>query len=192
MSHEAPTAMQCRDTSQTSDPGQTATGPARVRWTRARASWRPGLARRTRGQALVAMALLMPVLLFFGLACIQFAIIFKTYIDVQNVTRDAARWVSVHPQVLDSTNDATIRARLPSGIKTARLTTAYSPQCTTVSGGKCTAAATRNTGDPISVTSTYNITDILFLPSTLGWGSWAISIPTLLPSYTITMQVEPS
>ena len=34
---------------------------------------------------------MMPVILLFGLACIQMALIFKAYIDVQNVTRDATR-----------------------------------------------------------------------------------------------------
>jgi Flp pilus assembly protein TadG len=153
-------------------------------------------ARRSRGQSLVELALVMPVLLFFGLGCVQFALLFRTYDDMVQVTRDAARWVAVHPQVADGgtgVNDGTtlgtVRGRLPSGISTSRLTMSINPACAATSGGVCTG---RTTGASIAVTSSYNITDVLFLPTTLGWGSWSISIPATLPSYTITMQVEPS
>jgi Flp pilus assembly protein TadG len=147
------------------------------------------LGRRTRGQSLVELALLLPLLLFFGLACIQFALIFRAYDDMVNVTRDAARWVSVHAQNTDTTTRAAIDTRLPSGITSARLTMTFSPACATLSSGLCTG---RTTGTQISVASTYDITDVLFLPSTLGWGTWTIRIPTTLPTYTIFMQVEPS
>lgn len=170
-------------------PPNRATGDsARFRWGRAR-RWSRRTGDRSRGQSMVELALMMPVILMFGLACIQTAIVFKAYIDVQNVTRDATRWVSVHPHVTDSSTLATINGRLPAGIDSARLTMTIAPACASLSGGKCTA---RTTGSQISVTSTYNITDILFLPSTLGWGSWAIRIPTTLPTYSIFMQVEPT
>ena len=64
-----------------------------------------------------------------------------------------------------------------------------SPACSALSSGRCTS---RTVGTQISVTSTYDIVDILILPATFGWGTWAISIPTTLPSYSIFMQVEPT
>lgn len=135
------------------------------------------------------LALFLPILLTFSLACIQFAIIFTAYVNVINATRDAARWVSVHPHVLDSSSDATVRARLPNGISSAALTLAFNPPCTSLSDGKCTA---RTPGAQLSVASTYNIASHLFLPSSLGWGPLTVAIPTTLPTYTIFMQVEPS
>jgi Flp pilus assembly protein TadG len=152
--------------------------------------------RRTRGQSLVELALVLPVLLFFGLACVQFALIFRTYDDLLQVTRDAGRWVSVHPQVADGntgvsdgTTIGTVRGRLPASIKTSRLQMAIVPACAAPSGGVC---AGRTTGATIAVTSTYDFTDVLFLPTTFGWGSWSIRLPSTSLSYTITMQVEPS
>jgi len=153
---------------------------------------------RAEGQSLVELALVLPLLLFFGLACIQFALIFTVYINVINVTRDAARWVAVHPQVLDGDKNTsgttiyTVFQRLPPGLTASRLTIAISPTCTAISAGKCSTSAARNAGDNITVTSTYDLTDVLFLPATIGWGSWRIGIPQTLPSYSMTLQVEPS
>jgi hypothetical protein len=135
------------------------------------------------------LAVFMPLILVFGLACLQFAVIFTAYMNVMQVTRDATRWVAVHPHVIDSSTESTIRARLPAGISSGALTFAFSPACTSLSSGKCTA---RTSGTQISVASTYNITSHLFLPSSLGWGSMVVAIPTTLPTYTIFMHVEPS
>jgi Flp pilus assembly protein TadG len=154
-----------------------------------RRRWGGASERRAAGQSLVELALILPLLLLFGLACIQFALIFRTYDDMVNVTRDAARWVSVHAQNTDTTTRAAIDLRLPASIATGRLTMTFSPPCASLSGTVCTG---RTTGAQISVTSTYDITDVLFLPATLGTGAWTIRIPTTLPSYTIFMQVEPS
>ena len=60
------------------------------------------------------LALFLPLILVFGLACIQFAVIFMAFVNVQNVTRDGARWVSVHPHVIDSDTIATVKGRLPA------------------------------------------------------------------------------
>ena len=154
---------------------------------------RRGLARparqRQRGAALIELAIFLPMILIFGLACIQFAVIFSAYMNVIQVTRDATRWVAVHPNVIDSSTESTIRSRLPAGVSSGALTFAFSPVCTALSSGKCTA---RPSGTTISVTSTYNITSHLFLPSSLGWGTMTVAIPTTLPAYTIYMQVEPS
>jgi hypothetical protein len=138
------------------------------------------------------LALFLPLLLLFGLACIQFAVIFMAYLNVMNATRDAARWVSVHPHVIDSTTTTTVKAsgRLPTGLNSGALTLAYTPTCTALNtNGKC---AGRDTGTEITVTSTYTITSHLFLPSSFGWGSMTIAIPQTLPTYAIHMQVEPS
>jgi hypothetical protein len=32
----------------------------------------------------------------------------------------------------------------------------------------------------------------LFVPSTLGWGTLSVTIPTTLPAYSMFMQVEPT
>lgn len=147
--------------------------------------------RRQRGQSVLEMAIFLPLILVFGLVCIQFAVIFIAYINVLNVTRDAARWVAVHPHVIDSSTVSTIKdvSRLPPGLTASALTLTFSPTCTALASGKCTG---RDPGVQISATSTYTITQHLFLPSSFGWGTWRIAIPTTLPAYTIYMQVEPN
>jgi hypothetical protein len=155
---------------------------------RERARRLPG-GRVQRGQSVLEMAIFLPLILVFSLACIQFAVIFIAYINVLNVTRDAARWVSVHPHVIDTTTVTTVKGRLPSGITGANLTITFSPACTSLTNGQCPGRAS---GTQIAVTSTYVITPHLFLPATFGWGSWVVTLPTTLPSYTIYMQVEPN
>jgi hypothetical protein len=97
--------------------------------------------------------------------------------------------VAVHPHVIDSSTVTTVKGRLPVGLTGSNLTITFSPACTALSSGKCTG---RDSGVQISATSTYTITSHLFLPTSLGWGSWVVAIPQTLPSYTIYMQVEPS
>ncbi len=148
------------------------------------------LAQRNQGgQTLLELAVFLPLILIFGLACLQFAVIFTAYMNVIQVTRDATRWVAVHPHVIDSSTEATIRSRLPAGVTSGALTLAFSPTCTALVSGKCAA---RTSGAQISVTSTYNISSLIFVPTSLGWGTLTVAIPTTLPAYTIFMQVEPS
>jgi len=162
------------------------------RWSRPRIGRlglvRPG-ARRQRGQALLELAVFLLLILIFGPACMQFAVIFIAYMNVVQVTRDATRWVAVHPYVIDSATESTIRGRLPSGISSGALTLTFTPPCTALSSGKCTA---RTSGSQISVRSRYTITSHLSVPSSLGWGTLTVAIPTTLPDYEVFMQVEPS
>lgn len=150
--------------------------------------WRP-FGRSQRGQSLVELAVFMPLVGFFGLACVQFAVLFIAYINVMNTTRDAARWIAVHPHATDTTNLTLVRNRLPQSISSAALTMVVTPACTSLTSGKC---SNRTTGAQLSVASTYNIAQHLFLPTSFGYGSMVITVPTTLPTYTIFMQVEPS
>lgn len=155
------------------------------RWRRRRACRR----RTSRGAALVEMAVFMPLMLVFGLACMQFAVIFTAYLNMVNVTRDAARWVAIHPHVVDTSTVTTVKGRLPAGMTPANLTLTFAPACSALTSGLCT---NRPAGTQISATSTYNINSLLFLPSSFGFGSIVVTIPATLPSYTIFMQVEPT
>ena len=147
------------------------------------------LCRTQRGQSLVEVAVFLPLIAFFGLACVQFAVLFIAYVNVMNTTRDAARWIGVHPHVIDTTNLNLVRSRLPASISSAALTMVVTPACTALASGKC---ANRPNGAQISVASTYAITQHLFLPTSFGYGSMVVTVPTTLPTYTIVMQVEPN
>jgi hypothetical protein len=138
---------------------------------------------------MVELAIFMPLIAFFGLACVQFAVVFIAYVNVMNTTRDAARWIAVHAHATDADNLALVRSRLPAAISSASLTMVVQPACTSLSSGKCT---NRPVGTQIYVDSTYTITTHLFLPTSFGYGSMIIRMPTSLPAYRIYMQVEPT
>lgn len=138
---------------------------------------------------MVELAIFMPMIAFFGLACVQFAVVFIAYVNVMNTTRDAARWIVVHANATDADNLALVRGRLPASISSGALTMTVEPACSSLTSGKC---VNRPSGTQLYVESTYSITSHLFLPTSFGYGSMVIRMPTSLPAYRIYMQVEPT
>jgi len=145
--------------------------------------------KRDDGQALVEMALYLPLTLGFGLVCLQLALVFFAYLSVLNASRDVGRWVAVHPHTLDATTTATIRSRLPSGLNSGALAITISPSCTALVNNKCT---NRPVGARMAVTMNYDLSPHLFLPTSFRLGDMTVGLPTTLPAYTLNMAVEPS
>jgi Flp pilus assembly protein TadG len=145
--------------------------------------------RDQRGQALVELALYLPIMAVFIMACFQFAIIFYDYLSVMNAARDVGRWLVVHPHTIDATTEAAIRGRLPSNLDGGSLTIAISPPCANLVSGKC---ASRPTDAQVGVTFNYDVSSHLFLPADYGIGALQIHFPTSLPAYTLYMVVEPN
>jgi hypothetical protein len=139
--------------------------------------------RREDGQALVELALYLPIMLSFSLFCLQVALIFFAYLSVLNASRDVGRWLAVHPHTVDATAIATIRSRLPTGLDSDALDIAISPTCTALSQNKC---PNRPVGARIAITMTYDAAGHVILPI------FPIELPTTLPAYTMHMAVEPS
>lgn len=74
------------------------------------------LLKTERGQVFTELALVLPLLLIFIMTCLQFVIVFNTYMSVMNVARDASRWLVIHPHATDAVTRSTVNARLPSNI----------------------------------------------------------------------------
>jgi Flp pilus assembly protein TadG len=155
--------------------------------------WRP-LSRRsapkTRGQSLVEFALTLPIFLFVLLVGLQFAIIGMTYFSEMRVTRDAARYAAIHPDTTDANIVAYAQSRpltlIPSRITTTSMT--VEPPCGTLDGsGKC---ANRQSAANLSVQLAYNMSNLIFLPTTYGFGSNQITIPIGIPAYKVTVMIE--
>jgi Flp pilus assembly protein TadG len=142
---------------------------------------------RHKGQALLELGLIMPVLLIFSMTVTQLGILFLTYLSVMDSSRDIARWVVVHPHVTDATTIAQVKSRLPANLNPNNLTVAMSPACAALVNGKC---PNRNVGDRITFTLTYDATPVIFLPSQFRIGSLQTQVPTNLPPYTMYMMVE--
>ena len=112
----------------------------------------------SRGQAMVEMALILPVLLMLILSIVEFGLVFNHYLTLQNASREAARSASIGA----SDAVAAERAREVSPqLDQARLTIVFSP-----TGGS------RKRGDSVTVTVRY--THQLITPVVSDWVGDAI------------------
>ncbi len=158
----------------------------RLRWLAVREINR---SRHERGQSLLELAIFLPLLLVFGLACLQFAVIMFAYVNLVSATRDAARWTTVHPNTTDGDVQTMVRNRRPAGLVANGLTFTFQPACASLSAGFCTG---RSRDTMLVTNGRYVITPHLFLPTSFGWGSWVVRIPTADLTYSLRMQVEPT
>jgi Flp pilus assembly protein TadG len=156
------------------------------------------LERKRPGQALVEFAIMLPLIVMVTAVAFQFILLFITYMSVLNATRDASRYVAVHPNHLDGTNGATpcvsqpcsttyenLNAQLPSNLQYTKVTWSISPACTSL-------PCSRGTGTDLRTTLTYDASSIVFLPTTFGITPWLrVKIPTNLPAYSMTVMVDP-
>src|SRR5712691_3227127 len=99
----------------------------------------------SRGQSLVELALIMPLLVGIVAVLFQFGILFVAYLSIVNETRDIGRYVAVHPDTVDGTLCTSANSLwkqvcddAPSVISAANVTPTFTPSCTTLASGKCT------------------------------------------------------
>jgi PKD repeat protein len=67
--------------------------------------------RRTRGQSLVEFALVMPILLFLTLIALDFGRVYLGYINLQNMSRNAANFAANNPTAWGATPDTNAQLR---------------------------------------------------------------------------------
>jgi len=132
---------------------------------------------KSRGQAIVEFALVLPVLLVLSMLIIQYGIIFYTTIGLTNLSREGARFAATQPAstvaATVATQDAAVRTRiqnvLPPSIKWADIQNNITITCLDTAGNDKDASGNpipRAAGLLIKVTITYNMSNKLFLPST--------------------------
>jgi Flp pilus assembly protein TadG len=131
------------------------------------------------GQSMVEFAFFMPVLGFFLLAALQVGLFFLATLNLSNATRDATRWLAVHPDNTDASFQSLIRGRLPGSLDPNRLTITTSPACASLSGGVCLG---RGPGTLLQVTLTYDASSLVV--------AHFVYLPTTQLSYTMHMRVE--
>ncbi|MDQ6670108.1 MAG: pilus assembly protein [Chloroflexota bacterium] len=162
----------------------------------------PEPAVRRRGQALVELALVMPVLVGIVAALFQFGILFIAYLSMVHEMRDIGRWAAVHPDTIDGTSCSTPSslwaqacADLPSVVASNHITLSVLPgadgvtrSCSSLTSGHC---ALRPAGAELRMRLAYDAATIVFLPSTFRLGPYLnVSIPTTLPAYDYSVMVE--
>jgi Flp pilus assembly protein TadG len=96
--------------------------------------------KKNKGQALVEFAIVIPLLMIFVMAIIEFGFMFNAYITISNASREAARLGAV------GGNNAAIETRVDDvaqDLNLAEITVNITP-------------TTRSRGDMLSVTVTYD------------------------------------
>lgn len=128
------------------------------------------------GTAVIEMALVFPVLMGIVAVCLQFALVFLTYVSLMFAGRDLARWLVIHPDTTDSSAIAALEARLPEDIYSNKLTVTISPACSSLnSAGRC---ASRTVGTQLQLTLNYDATSLYFLPRPAGFSPSALTYTT--------------
>jgi len=141
----------------------------------------------TRGQNLVEFALTFPVLLILLLVAVQFALIVMQYYSLISVTGDTTRWLAIRPDTVDANVVAYARANAMTLAPSRFTSITTSPSCPTLVGTRCTS---RSPGDVVSVEIRYDIGNLLFLPTTYGFGAMTVNIPRTLPPYRVSVMME--
>lgn len=105
---------------------------------------------RRRGAALLEFALVAMLLLFMVMGLIQFGVYLSTTNTLWNLSREGARYASIRPGNDDNIRNHVARVAPPS-INPAKLVVRIDPSGST----------TRDTGTPIRVTLTYDMSEKL-------------------------------
>jgi len=115
---------------------------------------------KSRGQALVEFALVLPVLLILTMLIVQYGIIFYTTIGLTNLSREGARFAATAPSS-DSDIKQRIHDDLPPNIR-------WSDVQNNITITPSEGSDDRKTGSRalITVQITYDMNKKLFLPST--------------------------
>jgi|SRR4051794_34604851 hypothetical protein len=141
------------------------------------------------GQALVELALVLPILLGIVAVLFQFGVIFVSFLSIVHETRDVGRWIAVHP---DDKSDVDLeimaKANAPQVINTSNLHLTVSPACPSPKPTHCPSRATAAT---VTLHMTYDVTSSLFLPSRIRWGFLQLQLPAMNAAYDYAVEVEP-
>ena len=132
--------------------------------------------KQQRGAALVEFALVLTMLIVLSKLVIQYGLIMNATITLSHLSREGARYAATHPST-DSTILSYIQTATPPLIKYSDMTITFSPT---------QGSSTRVSGNPITVTISYNMQKKLFLPSTF------FGVPIFSSTYTTkaTMVIE--
>jgi Flp pilus assembly protein TadG len=170
---------------------------------------------RQKGQALVEFALTLPLFMVFVFVTIELALVFVSYYSETRMTRETTRWLAVHST---STNDSELAAHVQStmlpglvGATPVRTVTGDAATPTTYTVGNMSVQFTpclpyldttnatgtgvcthlnRVAGATLFVQMTYDVRQLLFLPTNFRLGSVTAQLPTALPPYKVSVMVE--
>jgi hypothetical protein len=153
---------------------------------------------RRRGQSLVELALILPILLFLIMGVLQVAALGMVWINMQGLVQDSARRMAISsqapPLLTDCTNDPDpTHNRYPrprwadgdDGIIYRNCTVSgllipanfqqwtWAPACN--NGVDCAANGLRTSDQMLTLTARYDWSNVVFMPGGLqGWMGWIV------------------
>ena len=134
-----------------------------------------GLCRHERGQALVELAVITPILLLLIAGIIEAGRAFYTYVQLANASREGGRYGMLSPTDASGITSSVGR-ELPSWI-TGATTAATCAAAGTNTFATCNTSTNARSGDQLKVTVNYNYTPIM--PFLNGIGSFtAVTMST--------------
>ncbi len=160
--------------------------------------------RRRRGQALVELALVLPIMLFLVMGILQIAALGIVWISLQNIAQDTARWMAVsstapapgpapacaptttnypRPRWANGNDGVNYRNcnKAPILLESNFTAWTWDPPCSVCTD--CFAAGLRGPDQMLRLTATYNWSNVIFIPGGLsGWFGWLIP-----PTVTVTV-----
>jgi Flp pilus assembly protein TadG len=142
------------------------------------------------GAATVEYAMTVSIWLFWILVSLQLALLVVQYNSVMQVTRDTARWAAIRPDSSDSTivsHAYSASDGLPGAGASGFSSVVVSPSCPTPVAGRC---SNRISGQVLTVSITPNLSSALFVPTSFRVGPLALSLPSTLPAYNVSVMIE--
>jgi Flp pilus assembly protein TadG len=159
------------------------------------------------GQALVEFALVLPMFALFVFVVIQLGIVFLAYYSETRMARETARWLAVNSSSSDDAVATHVQSTMLPGLANGtissnlgdttnakyevgtKMTVTFTSCGTTPSAPPCTNV-NRAPGATLYVEMSYDVHNLLFLPSTFRLGNLQVAIPTGLPAYRVHVMVE--
>jgi Flp pilus assembly protein TadG len=158
-----------------------------------RSSRRPR--QRRAGQALLEFGLVFPMFLFTLMIGIQLGVIFLQEYSLLRTTRETARWLAINKDA-----DAVVATAVEQHLKDNALTLLPAKVTSVVPYPTCGAATDPDTGQIrcanreasqwVIVTASYDISHVVFLPTTFSMGGATVKIPVNTRTYTASALIE--
>jgi Flp pilus assembly protein TadG len=168
---------------------------------------------RTSGQALVEFAITMPLFVLVVFVTIQLSLLFVAYYSETRMARESARWAAINgdatdlqvaqhiqdtllPGLVGVASPGTVTVANKDTVKSTATDTVYKLGRMEAQFTACGAAiapcpaSNRAPGNTLYVLMSYDVSNLLFLPSTYRLGSLVTTIPTTLPGYRVSVMVE--
>jgi Flp pilus assembly protein TadG len=148
---------------------------------------RPASDHQQNGQALVELAVVLPVLVGMVTVLFQLGLLLVIYLSLVHATRDVGRWLAVHPDTTDAQLRAYVNTDMPTTIAATAVTVTATPACASLSSGHC---ALRLAGSALHIHVSYDATGNVFLPTNFAIGWFKVRVPVVLPPYDYYVMIE--